>query len=249
MATDVWARPEACFAAAAVFRVAEEHPVLRFASSASAERVAAQLPGGAESVPRLAAEELIAATPESEVERLVGLAGRVAPGRWRALVEQVGAEYAREPLLAGVATSAITELLPPPRWLAAMRETTADGAPGPLNVLATLLHPESIWSLEEARGAQTLAVPDLGPAQRARIVLSFARAELEPWRVDRARLVASPVGRVLPLDEAPRTSRHLSQALGLVRRDRRAAVEFCELLLLSYVLRLDGSVPILPSRN
>ena len=130
-----------------------------------------------------------------------------------------------------------------------MRETTADGAPGPLNVLATLLHPESVWSLDEAQGAQTLAAPRLPTAQRVRVVLSFARAELEPWRIDRARLVARPVERLLPLGEAPRTSRHLSQALDQLRRDRRAAVELCRLLLLGYVLRLDGTVPILPSRN
>ena len=76
-------------------------------------------------------------------------------------------------------TAAIEERRPPPRWLAAMREGTADDAPGPLNVLASLLHPQSVWSIDETRAAQTLSAP-LGPlATKLAVIASFARAETE----------------------------------------------------------------------
>jgi hypothetical protein len=129
-----------------------------------------------------------------------------------------------------------------------MREGAADKAPGPLNVLATLLHAQSVWSIDEARAAQRLAVPSLGLVERLGVAVSFARAELGPQHLERARRIAEPVARILPLDRAPRTSRHLTQALALLRVQQRAA-ELCEHLLLTYVMLLEGAVPIVPSQN
>ena len=81
---------------------------MRFSAGVVAERVAARLSDGTDPVPRSAAEELVAAIPESDVERFVELAGRVAPERWFEPVEHAGAELAREPLLAGP-TSALDQ--------------------------------------------------------------------------------------------------------------------------------------------
>src|SRR5205823_13781879 len=152
--SDVWSSRDAGVAAAAVFRLALENPVLRPSSSGIAERTAASLAPGGEPIPRRVLEEVIAALPKRDVARMIGLAEQLAPQGWRMLVEEVGHEAALEPLLAGVATAAVSELRPPPRWLVAMRETTADTAPGPLNVLASLLHSESVWSVTEIEADQ-----------------------------------------------------------------------------------------------
>jgi hypothetical protein len=118
------------------------------------EHVAAALPGGGLHVPRSTVEEVLASFTTDEVRRLVAIAARSAPARWRAPVAEVGDELAPEPLLAGVATASIEELLPPPRWLVAMREGTSDQAPGPIDVLATLLQPQSVWSASESEAAR-----------------------------------------------------------------------------------------------
>jgi hypothetical protein len=136
-----------------------KQPLLRPASSTAAARIAAALPIDTEQVPKAGVEELIAGISEAEARRLAGLADQLAPPAWHALVSAVGAEHACEPLLAGVATAALSELLPPPRWLAVRREATVETAPGPLNVLASLLHPESVWSKEEAGAAHALVWP------------------------------------------------------------------------------------------
>jgi hypothetical protein len=146
VATDAWRRPSACAAACSDFALAAESPVLRPSSSRVVERWAAALEPGVTAVPRHAVEEVMAALSGADVARLTGLAEQFAAERWGALVDDVGVELAREPLLVGVATAAISELVPPPRWLVAMREATSDEASGPVNVLASLLHPESVWS-------------------------------------------------------------------------------------------------------
>ena len=48
----------------------------------------------------------IHALPAGDVARLADLAASFAPDRWLALVDEVGGELAREPLLAGIATAA-----------------------------------------------------------------------------------------------------------------------------------------------
>ena len=248
MTMDVWSSPTARVAATRVFALANEQPLLRPASSTAAARIAAALPIDTEQVPKALVEELMAGISEAEARRLAGLADQLAPPAWRALVSAVGAEHAGEPLLAGVATATLSELLPPPRWLVVMREATAETAPGPLTVLASLLHPESVWSKEEADAAQALADP-LPPEHAVEAVFSFARTELARWRLERVRLIAAPLARLLPLADAPRTSRDLLKAIELVRRGRRAPEELCCLLLLMYAMRLDGLVPIAPSQS
>jgi hypothetical protein len=248
MSMDVWSSPTARAAATTVFALANEQPLLRPASSTAAVRIAAALPIDTERVPKAVVEELIAGISEGEARRFAGLADQLAPPAWRALVSAVGAEHAREPLLAGVATAALSELLPPPRWLVVMREATVERAPGPLNVLASLLHPESVWSKEEAGAAQALAGPR-APERAVEAVFSFARTELARWRLERVRLIAAPLARLLPLAGAPRTSDHLLKAIELVRRSRRGPEELCCLLLLTYAMRLDGLVPIVPPQN
>jgi hypothetical protein len=114
-------------------------------------------------------------------------------------------------------------------------------------VLASLLHPESVWSTGEIRATHALASPLSLPQQLAAII-SSASARVTEWHCDRARLVAAAVAPLLPMAEAPVTSRHLADALKLIRR-RSTAGELCGLLLLSGVLRLDGLVPIAPSQN
>jgi hypothetical protein len=198
-------------------------------------------------VPRHAVEEVIAALSDAEVARLARLAEQLAVERWRALVDQVGVEFAREPLLVGVATAAISELVPPPRWLVAMREATADEAPGSVNVLASLLHPESVWAAREIRGAHALASPLPLPEGLA-VIFSFADAEMTTWHLERARFVARSVASAIPIPEAPSTSRQLADALELIGR-AGPAQELCQLLLLSAALRRDGLVPIAPSQN
>ena len=244
---DAWSRPSACAAAQSVFSLAQENPVLRPSSSAAAERCSAGLAPGVKSIPRRVVEAVIAALPDDEVGRLVGLAEQVAADRWRVLVAEVGTRLAREPLLVGVASAAVAELVPPPRWLVAMREATADDAPGPMNVLASLLHPESVWSAGEMCAAHALATP-LSPPRQLAVIISLANAKATEWHRDRARLVAGAVAPLLPMAEAPVTSRHLADALELIGR-RSTADELCRLLLLTAVLRLDGLAPIVPSQN
>ena len=248
MEIDVWSRPEACAAAMSVFQLAVELPVLRPASSEAARRAASGLPERAETVPKAVVEEVIATLPAEDVTRLVELAGELAPERWRTLVAEVGPEAALEPLLVGVATCAVSELRPPPRWLAEMREATSDAAPGPLNVLASLLRWEAVWSAEEIRAAHDRADRALPIPQRYRAALSYADTELTPQRLERARYVAEPVRRILPLERAPRTTRQLSEALALLDR-AGGAEELCRALLLMAVMDVDGLVPVAPSRN
>ncbi len=244
---DAWSRPSACLAAQSVFSLAEENPILRPSSSAAAERCAARLAPGTKAIPRPVVEEVLAALPAEDVIRLVGLVEEVAPDRWRMLVEEVGAELAREPLLVGVASVAVAELVPPPRWLVVMRESTADAAPGPMDVLATLLSPESVWSEAEIRGAHSLSSP-LPLPERVAVIASFAEVEATDRHLERARHVARSVAPLLPVEEAPVTSGHLREALDLVG-GRSAAAELCRLLLVSAVLRRDGLVPTLPAQN
>lgn len=56
------------------------------------------------------------------------------------------------------------------------------------------------------------------------------------------------MARILPLDDAPRTTRDLNMALALLD-ERGAAKQLCLHLLVSYALRLAGLVPIVPARN
>jgi len=230
-----------------VFALAAENPTLRPSSSSVVERWAAAIDPGVKSVPRPAVEEVIAALPDTDVARLTGLAEQLAAERWRTLVGEVGAVHAREPLLVGVATAAISELVPPPRWLVAMREATADEAPGPVNVLASLLHPESVWSAEEIHGAHA-AASGLPLPQGLAAIFSFAAAESTGRHLERARFVARPVASVIPIPEAPSTSGQLADALELIRR-AGPAHELCRLLLLSGAMRRDGLVPVAPSQN
>lgn len=251
MSANVWTRQEARRAATDVFRLAEDYPVLRPRGggveralvAAAAVELAER--GGQKAV----VDEVVGLLRDDELSRLVSLAEEVAAPRWRRLVDLVGADAALEPLLAGIVMTAVGELRPPPRWLVAMREGTADDAPGPLNVLASLLHAESVWSVDEVRAAQTLSAPLREPALRLQVIVSFARAEITALHVDRVRHAARAVQEVLPLEEAPRTTRDLSEALALVRRSRDAAVETCELLLLTYVMRLEGSIVPAPTPN
>lgn len=240
------------FAATDVFRLAEGHPVLRPRAArvgAAVRDAAAGLGERDGPVPRRIVEEVWAHLDARELRRLELIADEVAPGRWRPLVDEVGAEHAREPLVAGVLTTAIEEQRPPPRWLVTMREGTADDAPGPLNILASLLHPQSVWSIDGARAAQTLAAP-LGPlGMRLAVIASFARSETERPRLERLRAVAEPVAALLPVAEAPRTTADLAGACALVANDDEAAEETCMLLLLTYVMTLEGLVMEAPSPN
>jgi hypothetical protein len=231
-----------------VFALAEGYPVLRPCSPAHAISAAALLGERDGTVSRPVVERVMAAIPGQDVDRLVGLADGLAPTCWRKLLDEVGPTEAREPLLVGVVTCAVAELQPPPRWLAEMREATSDSAPGPLNVLATLLHPQSVWSIDEARRAQRLGTSTLPLVHRLRAISSFARVACGPQHLERARRVAKPVARILPLERAPRTSSDLDTALALLRRPRHVAV-LCEHLLLTYVMLLEGAVPIVPPLN
>ena len=221
--------------------------MLRPASTDTIERVAAALPPHDQPVPRSAVQEVLDALSADEVTRLLDLVEQCAPRRWRALVNGVGDELAREPLLVGVVTAAIRELLPPPAWLLAMRESTSRTAPGPIDVLASLLAPESVWSRSEADAAHA-RFRRHPPLEGLAAVRSFARAEITTWRRHRARYVARSVERALPMLEAPCTSTQLHTALQLVE-ERAGAAELCELLLFGAVARRDGAVPIVPSRN
>jgi hypothetical protein len=230
-----------------VFALAAENPVLRPSSTRVVERWAAALGPGAPSVPRRAVEEVTAALSAADVARLTGLAEQLAVERWGALVDEAGVELASEPLLVGIATAAISELVPPPRWLVAMREATADEAPGAVHVLASILHPESVWSAGEIHDAHVVASA-LPPPQQVAAIFRFAEAEMTPWRLQRARFVARSVAPAIPIPEAPSTSRQLVQALELIGRTGPAQ-ELCQLLLLSAVLRRDGLVPVVSSQD
>jgi len=246
---DPWGSEASRLAASDVFRLGEDYPVLRPRAAGEVRRAADGLGARDGPVPRQVVEEVWAHLDEGEVHRLELIAGDVAPGRWRPLVDEVGPGHAREPLIAGVLTAAIEELRPPPRWLAAMREATADDAPGPLNVLASLLHPQSVWSIDEARAAQTLAAP-VGPfGTKLAVIVSFARSETERPRLERLRVVAEPVRGLLPVAEAPRTTADLEEACRLVATDDEAAAETCMLTLLTYVMSLEGLVMDAPSPN
>lgn len=229
-----------------MFGLAAEYPVLRPSSNDVVERWAAALAPGVKRVPRLAVEEVIAALPDTDVARLSGLADQLAVERWRALVGEVGLVLAQEPLFVGVATAAISELVGPPR-LVAMREATADEAPGSVDVLASLLHPESVWSADEIRQAHGTA-SKLPFSQGLAAIFSFANTVVTTWHLSRARFVARSVARAIPIPEAPSTSRQLADALELIGR-AGPAQELCQLLLLRAALSRDGLVPVAPSQN
>jgi hypothetical protein len=164
------------------------------------------------------------------------------------LVAVVGPNKAREPLLVGAVTVAVLEQQPPRRWLVKTREATADFAPGPLHVLAGLLHAASVWSAREIRAAHEFAPAELHPVERVSAVFAFADETVTPAHRQRARRLAEPVGRILPVDSAPQTTEHLAAALKAVVSDD-GADELCGLLLLTRVLQVDGLVAHVPSQN
>lgn len=230
-----------------MFSLAADHPVLRPRSRETVQRVAGELPPGGHRIPRPVVEEVLASLSIDDITWLVTLAEECNPARWRALVDDVGVELAREPLLAGIATAAVEELVPPPRWLVATREGTSNDAPGPVDVLATLVPPQSVWSSDEC-GAAFVSYKRCGLPHGLAVVRAFAQSQISEWRLDRARHVARPVGRLLPVAEAPRTSTQLWEALELVQEQRGGAL-LCERLLFGAVARLDGLVPTAPSPN
>lgn len=247
-ASDVWSRPEASLAAMSVFRLAEEEPLLRLSDREATDGAAAALGEWTGTVPRAVVEEVMSGLADDKVSRLVSLADDLAPERWRMLVAVVGAAEAREPLLVGVVTVAVLEQQPPQRWLVQTREATAESAPGPLHVLASLLHPASVWSAREIQTARDFAPAELHPADRVSATFAFADVTVTPAHRQRALPVAEPVGRILPVEGAPRTTAHLEAALEEVVSED-GADELCRLLLLTGVLQADGLVPYVPSPN
>ncbi len=235
-----------------VFALGSDYPALRPRGAAvcGAVREAAACLGSREgAIPRPVVERLLERCDAREIRRLELLADVVAPARWRPLLDEAGAEHAREPLLVGVLSAAVAELQPPPEWLAAMREGTADEAPGPVNVLASLLRPESVWSIDEARAAQSLGARVGNLPKRIAGVRSFALANTDEARRKKVRIIAEPVKRMLPVAGAPRTTAHLEEADRLIAADDRPATEACFLLLLAYVMGLEGALTIVPSQN
>lgn len=218
-----------------VFRLAEEEPLLRPSDRAATDAAAAALGEWTGTVPRAVVEEIVEGLTGDEVSRLVSLADDLAPERWRMLVAVVGPTEAREPLLVGAVTVAVLERQPPQRSLVQTREATADSAPGPLHVLASLLHPSSVWSAREIRAARDFAPAVMHPADRVSAAFAFADETVTPAHRERAVRVADPVGRILPVDGAPRTTGHLEAALGAVVSEE-GADELCGLLLLAGVL-------------
>jgi len=231
-----------------VFRLAEEEPLLRPSDRGVTGAAAAALGEWTGAVSRAIVEEIIEGLAGDEVSRLVSLADELAPERWRMLGAAVGPTKAREPLLVGAVTFAVLEQQPPQRWFVQTREATADSAPGPLHVLASLLHPASVWPAREIRAARELAPAGLHPAERVSATFAFADETVTPVHRQRALRIAEPVSRILPVDGAPRTTRHLEAALeGVVAEE--GADELCRLLLVGGVLQADGLVPQLPSQN
>ena len=245
---DVWSRPEASLAAMSVFRLAKEEPLLRPSDREATDAAAAALGEWTGRVPRAVVEEVMEGLTADEVNRLVSLADDLAPERWRMLVAAVGMTKAHEPLLVGAVTVAVLEQQPPQLWLVQTREATADSAPRPLHVLASLLHPSSVWSAREIRAAHDFAPAELHPVDRVSATIAFADEIVTPAHRHRARRIAEPVGRILPVQGAPRTTGHLQAALEEVASEE-GADELCRLLLLSRVLQADGLVPQVPSQN
>lgn len=231
-----------------VFRLAEEEPEIRPSDREVTGAAAATLGEWRGTVARAVVAEITESLPEDEVRRLVSLAEDLAPERWRMLVAAVGPAEAREPLLVGAVTVAVLEQQSPQRWFVQTREGTADSAPGPLNVLASLRHPGSVWSAREIRAAHDFAPSELHPADRAHAMFAFADETMTPAHCQRARRIAAPVGRILPVEGAPRTTDHLEAALKEVVSEEGAEA-LCRLLLLAGVLQADGLVLQVPSRN
>jgi hypothetical protein len=231
-----------------VFRLAEEEPLIRPPDRAATAAAAEALGEWNGQVPRSVVEELIAGLTVEDVDRLVSLADDLAPERWRMLVAAARPALAREPLLVGAVTVAVLEQQPPRRWLVQSREATADSAPGPLNVLASLLHAGSVWSAREIRAASDFALAELHPADRVSAIFSFADQALMPVHRQRALLVTEPLRRILPVESAPRTTLDLEAALEEIISEE-GADELCRLLLLTRVLQSEGLVPVVPSMN
>ena len=231
-----------------VFRLAEEEPLLRPSDREATGAAAARLGERTGTVPRPVVEKIMAEMSCAEVAGLVSLADEAAPERWQMLVALVGPTEAREPLLVGAITVAVFEQQPPRRALVRMREATADTAPGPLDVLASVVHPVCVWSAREIRAAHDFAPPELHPVDRVAAIFAFAHETVTSEHRERARRAAEPVGRILPIERAPRTTRHLEEALEDVMTDD-GADELCRLLLLTRVLQVDGLVPQFPSPN
>jgi len=249
---DPWSSEAACALAIDVFALGVDYPALRprgVAACGAVREAAARLGDHDGAIPRSVVESLLERCDARDLHRLELLAGVLAPGRWRPLVDAVGAEHAREPLYAGVLSAAVAERQPPPQWLAVMREGTADDAPGPVNVLASLLRPESVWSIDEARTAQALAAPIGLLPRKIDSIRSFASSKMDQGRLDRLRVISEPVESMLPVAGAPRTTAHLDEACALVAADDGASSEACFLLLLTYVMGLEGALTIVPSQN
>jgi hypothetical protein len=244
---DPWRRERARVAAGSVFSLAHEDPVLRPGATETIERVATMLPLRDGPIPRRAVEEVVAAMAAGEVARLVFRAEERAPQRWRALVDEVGGELAQEPLLAGIATAAIEELLPPPLWLVVMREATADAAPGPIDVLATL--PRTTDGLVVVGGRSCVgrlpATFTSGRADRSSMFRAIKDHDMAP-RPSTIRGLSgqsTAAGRRGSSYDEP-----ASRGFGPHSRTEGAS-ELCERLLLGAVARLEGLVPIAPSAN
>ena len=192
-----------------VFRLAEEEPLLRPSDREATRAAALRLGEWTGAVPRPVVEGIMVEMSGEEVSGLVSLVEELAPERWLMLVGLVGQTEAREPLLVGAVTVAVLEHQPQQRSFVRTREATADAAPGPLNVLASVLHPVSVWSAREIRAAHDFAPAELHPVDRVSATFAFAHETVTPAHRERARRVAEPVGRILPVERAPRTTRHL----------------------------------------
>src|SRR5690348_882653 len=110
--------------------------------------------------------------------------------------------------------------------------------PGLSTCWRRFLEPLTVWSLSEAGAAwadfRRHSLPDGLTA-----VQCFAQSKITTWHRDRARYVACPVSRLLPVAEAPRTTSQLREALDLIR-ERRARQSFASAYCLARSPGLKG---------
>jgi hypothetical protein len=209
------------------------------AIAAFADRVADELGAHDGEIPEERVDEGLEHVDEAERRRLVAAYSDGYPGPWRSLCAEVGDRALTErALVASAVRAAIGERRLPPRGVLEEVEEEEAVLDSPANVLAFLLSPANVWSIEDAVVAGDAAEGlDVGP-EWFEVVDEIAETRLERAHPERVRKLARHIARRLPLKGLPRVSALLAEGCKEVERDPALAEELAVMLLSTYLVHL-----------
>lgn len=190
------------------------------------------------------AEEGLALVEPDELRRLVESWAERYADRWLSLTTAAGDIGTAERALAlGALRAAVAERQPtPPNLL----EPFEDGRlhRSPLAALALVLPPQFVWSIDEARAAETAADGRRKARQRHDALERVAHA-LATWEhVCRIRLLAARLSAELPSCGLPGAARVLGDACNRVATDDDNARAGAAGLLITYAERLTAAAAV-----